>query len=399
MVAEAAAPAPNPVEPDAVVRDDEDEDVLTPLIIPITSSPSDGLFIEIFPEEIPSTSSSTLIQVLKDEKAESSVWADASLQYMQQRHPRESLAILEEACELPNLDKAQRVRILASTGIAHLSAQPTSTKARGGNQDDADEMFTKAGKLDTFFPMTWIGRGMLNLSVGRLDQAKFFFQTTLKQCGPVLPALLGMAAVLYGEGDYAGAQAKYGETIRRYPVKAGAAVRVGFGLASYRLGQVDRAKAAFARALDLDPECVQAMIGVAILDMAGLDSTAKDFSSRTEKAIRLMSMANLLDHSNAMVQNHLANHYFWKWTPVTGTVEVVEGSPIIKGSAGISLERGERIRIGTKFETTVVEELDDGTSFRLQDAWKGEATDNMKLWKTDFDRVIALVSVLLSIVA
>lgn len=85
----------------------------------------------------------------------------------------------------------------------------------------------------------------------RRDQAKFFFQTTLKQCGPVMPALLGMGAVLYNEGDYKGAQEKYADAIRRYPLKSGAATRVGFGLACYRLGQVDRAKAAFARALDL----------------------------------------------------------------------------------------------------------------------------------------------------
>ena len=76
----------------------------------------------------------------------------------------------------------------------------------GTEREDADRLFTQASKVDTFFPMTWIGRGMLNLSSGRLDQAKFFFQTTLKQCGPVMPALLGMAAVLYGEGDYKGAQ-------------------------------------------------------------------------------------------------------------------------------------------------------------------------------------------------
>jgi len=266
---------------------------------------------------------------------------------------------------------------------------------RDEDRDDADRLFTHAGKVDTFFPMTWIGRGMLNLSVGRLDQAKFFFQTTLKQCGPVMPSLLGMAAVLYGERDYKGAQQMYAEAIRKYPKKSGASTRVGFGLASYRLGQVDRAKAAFARALALDPECVEAMVGAAILDMAALDETAKDFSVRTEKAIKMMSMANLLDHSNAMVQNHLANHYFWKWTPVPGTVEVTDGSVLVKGSQSIPLEPGERIRIGPRFETTVVEDdsMDDdeeNTSFRIQDPWKGENSSSLKVWKKDYDRVITL---------
>jgi len=79
---------------------------------------------------------------------------------------------------------------------------------------------------------------MLNLSMGRLDQARFFFDTTLKQCGQVLPALLGMAAVLYGEKDYQGAQDMYAKAMKLYPEQSGAATRVGFGLTCYRLKQV-----------------------------------------------------------------------------------------------------------------------------------------------------------------
>jgi RNA polymerase-associated protein CTR9 len=265
--------------------------------------------------------------------------------------------------------------------------------APGTEREDADRLFTQASKVDTFFPMTWIGRGMLNLSSGRLDQAKFFFQTTLKQCGPVMPALLGMAAVLYGEGDYKGAQARYADAIRRYPAKSGAAARVGFGLSCYRLGQVDRAKAAFRRAMD--PECVEAMVGIALLGMAGVDEHSTSFSQETEKAIKMLSMANLLDHSNAMVQNHLANHYFWKWTPVTGTVHVTKGSKLVKASQPMNLDPHERIRIGNTFETTIAEDAatlndEESTNFTIHDAWKEASVDGLKVWKKDYDRVTAL---------
>jgi RNA polymerase-associated protein CTR9 len=138
--------------------------------------------------------------------------------------------------------------------------------------------------------------------------------------------------------------------------------------------QVDRAKASFARALDIDPENVDAMVGAAVLDMASLDEASNEFNSLMEKAIKMMSMANLLDHSNAMVQNHLANHYFWKWTPISGSVEVSQGSTLVRGSQPIPLDPGERIRIGTEFETYVAEDAEDadeeGTTFRLRDAWK-----------------------------
>jgi Tetratricopeptide repeat len=357
--------------------DDADGDSLR---IPIQSSSShnnnnnngkkEDLFIEIFPEEIAETSPSTLLQVLKDECADHpNTWADAALCYMQQgkSHARDALTILEHACELPSVtsNKSHHVRLLAATGIAHLSVahlqqqqqqqdHGSSSKKGGGGgaaggaantaagnsstsndpKNDlrtlADAKFTNAAKLDTFWPMTWIGRGMLNLEKLQIDQARFFFQTTEKQCGPVIPALLGMAAVLFSEGDYKGAQSKYEAAIRRYPRKSGAAARVGFGLCCYKLDQVDRAKAAFRRALDMDPENVEAMVSTALLDMASLDhhhqiqsgggggvgggaadlSSARDFHARTEKAIKMMSMANLLDHSNAMVQNHLANRTY-----------------------------------------------------------------------------------------
>jgi RNA polymerase-associated protein CTR9 len=121
---------------------------------------------------------------------------------------------------------------------------------------------------------------------------------------------------------------------------------------------------------------VEAMVGSSILDMASLDPSSRDFNSRTEKAVKMMSMANLLDHSNAMVQNHLANHYFWKWTPVGGSVQVAHGSNLVQGTQALDILPGERIRIGTEFETQVSEETEeeeDNTRVRIRDPWKGSA--------------------------
>ena len=137
------------------------------------------------------------------------------------------------------------------------------------------------------------------------------------------------------------------------------------------------------------------MVGGAVLDMMNLDETSNDFNSHMEKAIKMMSMANLLDHSNAMVQNHLANHYFWKWTPISGTVEVINGSNTVKGSQPIPLAEGDRVRVGMEFETLVADddndaEDDEGLTFKIKESWKGESTKGLKVWKKDYDRVIAL---------
>jgi RNA polymerase-associated protein CTR9 len=418
------------------------EEEVPSLHIPIQSSninnnnEDENLFVEIFPEELSHTSVATLLQVLRDEDADVQVWCEAGQLYVRLGKARQALTLLQDACDVPTSDKAKRVRALAATGIASLLAATRGgskgSGAGGGDPDwtAADTRFTQAGKVDTFFPMTWIGRGMLNLERRSLDQARFFFQTTKKQCGPVLPALLGMAAVLLAEQDYKGALAEYGTAMRRFPTTSGAAARVGLAICAYQLGQVDRSRAAFARALQLDPEYVPALVGTAVLDMRAIATQDADFGKRMEHAIKLMSVANLLDSSNAMVQNHLANHYFWKWTPVrtfvlarpglrrseskgqpnshsncfrffsfeqvTGTVDVTQGSTAVTSAQNLPLDPGERIRIGTAFEATITEQADDeedesaGLKLKISTPWTGTSAKGLKVWKKDYDRVTAL---------
>ena len=92
----------------------------------------------------------------------------------------------------------------------------------------------------------------------------------------------------------------------------------------------------------------------------------------------MISQANLVDHTNASVQNHLANHYFWKWSPVPGMVSVECGSNVVTGSnVASSLEAGDRIRIGKELETLVVvddeDEMTDGETFKIKDTWKSDS--------------------------
>lgn len=357
---------------------DDDGSQQEPLIIPVKSGADDSLFVEIFPEEIKDVPVSNLLKLLANESPSPDVWADAALLYMQRKRKRESLTILEAACE-----EGKEARILAASGIANLAVPPDD---QNQNVETAEKRFSQAAGKDAFFPMTWMGRGMLALKAGRLEQARFFFETTLKERGRVLPGILGMAAVLYGQKNYAEAQEKYAEAIRLFPVESGAASRVGFAFASYQQGQVDRAKAAFDRALAINPENVEAMVGSAVLDMAG---------GTTEQAIKRMSMANLLDHSNAMVQNHLANHYFWKWTNVTGTVSVQSGSDVVVGNQPMSLDVGDPIRIGTSFEAQITQVLDeadtdDGTSYKISKKWRSKDETGLKVSKKDYERVFAL---------
>lgn len=63
---------------------------------------------------------------------------------------------------------------------------------------------------------------------------------------------------------------------------------------------------AFERALQLDINCVGALVGLAILEL-----NAKTQES-IKNGVQLLSKAYTIDSSNPMILNHLANHFFYK---------------------------------------------------------------------------------------
>lgn len=63
---------------------------------------------------------------------------------------------------------------------------------------------------------------------------------------------------------------------------------------------------AFERALQLDSQCVGALIGLAILE---LNSKTQD---SIKNGVQLLSKAYTIDSTNPMILNHLANHFFYK---------------------------------------------------------------------------------------
>ena len=63
---------------------------------------------------------------------------------------------------------------------------------------------------------------------------------------------------------------------------------------------------AFERALQMDQQCVGALVGLAILE---LNEKTQD---SIKSGVQLLSKAYTIDSSNPMVLNHLANHFFYK---------------------------------------------------------------------------------------
>lgn len=63
---------------------------------------------------------------------------------------------------------------------------------------------------------------------------------------------------------------------------------------------------AFERALQLDPQCVGALVGLSILKLNLQENESN------KMAVIMLSKAYAIDPKNPMVLNHLANHFFFK---------------------------------------------------------------------------------------
>jgi hypothetical protein len=63
---------------------------------------------------------------------------------------------------------------------------------------------------------------------------------------------------------------------------------------------------AFERALQLDAQCVGALVGLAILELN------QQQPESIRMGVQMLSKAYTIDSTNPMVLNHLANHFFFK---------------------------------------------------------------------------------------
>ena len=78
------------------------------------------------------------------------------------------------------------------------------------------------------------------------------------------------------------------------------------GLCFFKTGKIPKAKTAFERALELDPACVGALVGIAIIELNNKSTES------TKLGVEMLSKAYAIDPTNPIVLNHLANHFFYK---------------------------------------------------------------------------------------
>ncbi|KAL1452732.1 hypothetical protein WDU94_006936, partial [Cyamophila willieti] len=271
---------------------------------------TDSEVIELQFDQLPEGNEA--IAILTQENAQLHYWVTLALEYYKQGHVNDFLKILEAA----NTEAGQDYRDVEKDQMQMfdmLAAYYVQMANKEKNKEKKEEYFLKATTLYTtgdkiiMYDQTHLlGRAYSYLVKGdKMDEADAQFNFVLHQSPNNIPSLLGKACIAYNKNNYRGALAFYKKALRTNP-GCPAAVRLGMGHCFMKLGNQEKARLAFERALELDPQCVGALVGLAILKFNTQDP--EDIRS----GVQMLSKAYAIDSTNPMVLNHLANHFFFK---------------------------------------------------------------------------------------
>ncbi len=232
---------------------------------------------------------------------------------IRQGKEKEFVAILDRSRTEANLDypKSEEDQMRQLDTLAAYYVQQANREKKSDRKRElftkATLLYTTADKIIMYNAKHLLGRAFFCLYEGdKMEQANAQFDFVLNQEQQAnIPSLLGKACIAFNKKDYRGALAFYKKALRTNP-NCPANVRLGMGHCFLKLGNEEKARAAFGRALELDPQCVGALVGLAILDL----NTQK--RENIQEGVKKLSKAYTIDSTNPMVLNHLANHFFFK---------------------------------------------------------------------------------------
>ncbi|CAM1324980.1 CTR9 (predicted), partial [Pycnogonum litorale] len=253
-----------------------------------------------------------VLSILKQEQAQLRIWVTLALEYYRQGKVDDFVKILETSRTDASLDyhdfekdQMQSLDTLAAYYVQLANKEKVKEQKRE-LFTKATLLYTTADKIIMYDQNHLLGRAVFCLLEGeKTDQADAQFNFVLGQSPNNIPSLLGKACIAFTKKDYRGALTFYKKALRTNP-NCPASVRLGMAHCFHKLGKLEKARLAFERALELDPQCVGALVGLSIMEL----------NLKTPESIRngvqMLSKAYTIDSSNPMVLNHLANHFFFK---------------------------------------------------------------------------------------
>ncbi|WOK96671.1 hypothetical protein Cni_G05378 [Canna indica] len=285
-----------------------------------------------------------MIDILKAEQAPLHLWLIIAREYFKQGKIDQFRQILEEGSS-PEIDeyyadvKYERIAILNALAAYYTYLGKIETKQRDKEEHfiSATQYYNRASRIDPHELSTWIGKGQLYVAKGELQTASESFRIALVEDPNCVPALLGQACVDFNiaerEEHYKKAMDSYKSSLENYKralqinPNCPASVRLGIGYCRYKLGQFEKARQSFQRVLQLDPENVEALVALGVMDLQTNEADG------IRKGMEYMRRAFEIHPYCPMALNYLANHFFF--TGQHFLVEQLTETALAVGSHGL----------------------------------------------------------------
>jgi RNA polymerase-associated protein CTR9 len=269
--------------------------------------------VEVFLDELPNDANE-ICDILEAESAPLKLFHEFALEYYNrgdgesfERMLRRGLAeFTRDRRSTDSLKAASRMNsALAAQKINEAACYATSDRARAAAfLDEATDYLNRAeerisAKEDN---MLWARKGLLMLARGSWEAANYQFKIALDKQPENIAALLGQSAAYFYMENYRAALGGFQNVLRLAPHLND--VRAAIGYCFYRLGFLDYAARAFARALEVDASHDRALDAFAFLQL-------RDPATLSDGLVRFKA-AYQRNRDNGLAAIHLASHFFFK---------------------------------------------------------------------------------------
>eukprot|EP00993_Chasmostoma_nieuportense_P007730 NODE_98_length_3206_cov_30.755440_g91_i0.p1 GENE.NODE_98_length_3206_cov_30.755440_g91_i0~~NODE_98_length_3206_cov_30.755440_g91_i0.p1 ORF type:complete len:1050 (-),score=320.08 NODE_98_length_3206_cov_30.755440_g91_i0:56-3172(-) len=254
-------------------------------------------------------SETDVLNLLQTEAVPLSIWTQIALGYFEYGHPRKYEKIAREAFEqsrlLPDVKEEERLELVNSLSAyyTHMSDQRKSDKEKC--LELAQRYSSQGMEMAQFDPVMFAIHAFAYLAKGDKTSATNYFDIALtqdkeKRC---TPGFVGKAILAYMDSDFEASLDWYCQALKSNP-HCPAYVRLGMAHCWYQLKDVPKAKLCFQRVVELEPNNVSALVGLALVDM--------DIRNKAsfEQSVQYLKRAFQLRPDHPMILNTFSDHFF-----------------------------------------------------------------------------------------
>ena len=233
-------------------------------------------------------------------------------------------------------------------------ANNTNAQRRQEHLTRADKLLQRAFAIASKEQVVAITRAHLLFERGEKPTAEKILDSALamKDGGrDNVAAMLWKARRLFvEERKYSESLTWYKRALKMHP-QAPAEVRLGLAACHFAMKDFASARLAFARAADMDNECVDAYVGLAKCDLAEFEEVGtKEHAEAVERSVENLYKAFEIDPTNPLVSLTLAEHYLYSSASAGTSSEELKNietltDGIIKNEKEASVFRAEALFI------------------------------------------------------